>query len=62
MNTPFPSVTDEPSGTPAQDTLIASCGIPVNQYFWLNNLHPTSAIHEVVAKGIADALTKGPNI
>ncbi|TRX95575.1 hypothetical protein FHL15_003533 [Xylaria flabelliformis] len=50
------------NGTPAQDTLDASCGVPVNQYFWLNNLHPTSAIHEVVAKGVADLLTAGPNI
>ncbi len=55
-------IADEPSGTPAQDTLDASCGVPVNQYFWLNNLHPTSAIHEVVAKGVADLLAAGPNI
>ncbi|KAI8944533.1 hypothetical protein F4801DRAFT_571414 [Xylaria longipes] len=50
------------NGTPAQDTHDASCGVPVNQYFWLNNLHPTSAIHEVVAKGVADLLTAGPNV
>ncbi|KAI0869595.1 hypothetical protein GGS24DRAFT_478302 [Hypoxylon argillaceum] len=50
------------NGTPAQNTLTPSCGIPVNQYFWLNNLHPTSAIHEVVAKEVADLLTAGPNI
>ncbi|KAJ8133081.1 hypothetical protein O1611_g537 [Lasiodiplodia mahajangana] len=50
------------NGTPAQNTLDPSCGVPVNQYFWLNNLHPTSAIHEVVAKGVADLLTTGPNI
>ncbi|KAI1122003.1 hypothetical protein F5Y10DRAFT_84200 [Nemania abortiva] len=50
------------NGTPAQNTLNPSCGVPVNQYFWLNNLHPTSAIHEVVAKGVADLLTAGPNI
>ncbi|GAP91275.2 putative carbohydrate esterase family 16 protein [Rosellinia necatrix] len=50
------------NGTPAQDTLDPSCGVPVNQYFWLNNLHPTSAIHEVVAKGVADLLAAGPNI
>ncbi|KAI0514959.1 hypothetical protein F5B22DRAFT_609171 [Xylaria bambusicola] len=49
------------NGTPAQDTLDDSCGVPVNEYFWLNNLHPTSAIHEVVAKGVADLLTAGPN-
>ncbi|KAI1827067.1 hypothetical protein F4861DRAFT_536544 [Xylaria intraflava] len=50
------------NGTPSTDTLDPSCGIPVNEYFWLNNLHPTSAIHEVVANGIADLLTAGPNI
>ncbi|KAK5626307.1 hypothetical protein RRF57_002022 [Xylaria bambusicola] len=50
------------NGTPAQDTLDASCGVPVNEYFWLNNLHPTSAIHEVVAKGVADLLAAGPNV
>ncbi|KAI1345836.1 hypothetical protein F5Y01DRAFT_322708 [Xylaria sp. FL0043] len=50
------------NGTPAQDTYDASCGVPVNEYFWLNNLHPTSAIHQVVAKEVADLLTAGPNI
>ncbi|KAI0199771.1 hypothetical protein F4808DRAFT_471232 [Astrocystis sublimbata] len=49
-------------GTPAQDTFDPSCGIPVNEYFWLNDLHPTSAIHEVVAKGVADLLSADPNI
>ncbi|KAI1174384.1 hypothetical protein F4777DRAFT_580070 [Nemania sp. FL0916] len=50
------------NGTPAPDTLDPSCGIPANQYFWLNNLHPTSAIHEVVAKGISDLLKSGSNV
>ncbi|KAI1811984.1 hypothetical protein GGS20DRAFT_592349 [Poronia punctata] len=53
---------DYQNGTPEEDTFTPSCGVPVNQYFWLNNLHPTSAIHEVVAKEIADALTEGPNV
>lgn len=51
-----------PSGTADEDTYVASCGVPVNEYFWLNNLHPTSAIHAVVAKGVADLLAAGPNI
>ncbi|RYP04654.1 hypothetical protein DL764_004316 [Monosporascus ibericus] len=50
------------NGTPAWDTLIESCGVPVNQYFWLNNLHPTYPIHDVVAKGVAEALAAGPNV
>ncbi|KAI1118323.1 carbohydrate esterase family 16 protein [Nemania sp. NC0429] len=50
------------NGTPSPTTLDPSCGVPANQYFWLNNLHPTSAIHEVVARGIASLLTAGPNI
>ncbi|KAI1435427.1 hypothetical protein GGR50DRAFT_694123 [Xylaria sp. CBS 124048] len=50
------------NGTPSPDTLDPSCGVPVNEYFWLNNLHPTPAVHEVVAQGVADLLTAGPNI
>ncbi|CAG8974392.1 hypothetical protein HYALB_00010643 [Hymenoscyphus albidus] len=53
---------DYANGTPKQDTLIPACGVAVNQYFWLNNLHPTSAVHEVVAISVAKALTDGPNI
>lgn len=25
------------------------CGVPVNEYFWLNALHPTPAIHDLAA-------------
>ncbi|KAI0593252.1 hypothetical protein F4775DRAFT_523188 [Biscogniauxia sp. FL1348] len=50
------------NGTSDQDTLDPSCGVAVNEYFWLNNLHPTSPIHEVVALEIADALNVGPTI
>ncbi|KAL7621997.1 hypothetical protein AAE478_007498 [Parahypoxylon ruwenzoriense] len=50
------------NGTPEENTLISSCGVAVNEYFWLNNLHPTYPIHEVVAKQVADALVKGPNV
>ncbi len=55
-------LTMEPSGTPAPDTLVASCNIPVNQYFWLNSLHPTYPMHDVVAEQVAKALTEGPNV
>ncbi|KAI5922461.1 hypothetical protein F4810DRAFT_264852 [Camillea tinctor] len=50
------------NGTSEQDTLNPSCGVPVNEYFWLNNLHPTSPIHEVVALEIADALNVAPTV
>lgn len=50
------------NGTPKQDTLTPSCGIPVNEYFWLNSLHPTSPIHDVVAEAVAMHLTTGPNV
>ena len=50
------------SGTPAQNTLIEGCGVPVNQYFWLNSLHPTSPMQEVVAQGVGQVLGAGPNV
>ncbi|CAJ2505488.1 Uu.00g128820.m01.CDS01 [Anthostomella pinea] len=50
------------NGTDEDDTLIASCGIPVNQYFWLNSLHPTYPIHDVVAQQVAQGLAAGPNV
>ncbi|OBT86468.1 hypothetical protein VE02_05336 [Pseudogymnoascus sp. 03VT05] len=50
------------NGTPAQDTLDPSCGIPVNQYFWLNSLHPTSPMHDVLAQKVAAQLKSGPNV
>ncbi|KAK1515830.1 fungal cellulose binding domain-containing protein [Colletotrichum costaricense] len=49
-------------GTTAQDTLIDSCTYPVNQYFWLNTLHPTYPIHDAVAETVALALEAGPNV
>ncbi|KAI2633344.1 hypothetical protein GGS21DRAFT_129912 [Xylaria nigripes] len=45
------------NGSP--DTFDASCRFPLRQYFWLNNLHPTSAVHEAVAKGVSDMLAAG---
>lgn len=57
------TMTDEEySGTPEPDTFYPQCGVPVNQYLWLNSLHPTGPIHEVVAAGVADLLEAGPNI
>ncbi|KAI1458822.1 carbohydrate esterase family 16 protein [Annulohypoxylon moriforme] len=50
------------NGTPNDNTFTPSCGVPVNEYFWLNNLHPTYPIHDVVAQGVADALKAGPDV
>ncbi|KAK7942738.1 uncharacterized protein PG986_011851 [Apiospora aurea] len=50
------------NGTPNLDTLDPACGIPVNEYFWLNSLHPTYPMHDVVAEQVALALEKGPNV
>lgn len=50
------------SGTPNDNTLTPSCGVAVNEYFWLNNLHPTYPIHAVVAQQVADALVAGPSV
>ncbi|KUJ10928.1 uncharacterized protein LY89DRAFT_595545 [Mollisia scopiformis] len=50
------------SGTPTSDYYDPKCRIPVNQYFWLNGLHPTYPIHDVLAEHIAKLLKQGPNI
>ncbi|KAK8255794.1 hypothetical protein IWZ00DRAFT_139670 [Phyllosticta capitalensis] len=40
-------------GTPAMDTLIPSCEYPVNQYLWLNGLHVTYPMHDLLAEQLA---------
>ncbi|CZR68815.1 uncharacterized protein PAC_18715 [Phialocephala subalpina] len=49
------------SGTPTTDYYDPVCDIPVNQYFWLNGLHPTYPIHDVLAEQLVKLLEKGPN-
>ena len=46
-------------GTTAEDTFDPSCGVPVNQYFWLNTLHPTYPMHDAMAQAIAAQLSAG---
>ena len=41
------------AGTPEWDTFDPRCGIAVNEYLWLNNLHPTYPIHNATAHQIA---------
>lgn len=50
------------SGTPEWDTYIESCGYAVDEFFWLNSLHPTYPIHDVVAEGVAALLSGPPNV
>jgi phospholipase/lecithinase/hemolysin len=50
------------SGTATPDTFNDVCGIPVNQYFWLDLAHPTSPMHEVIAEQVAKTLDTGPGI
>ncbi|RPA72828.1 hypothetical protein BJ508DRAFT_419279 [Ascobolus immersus RN42] len=47
---------DYQNGTPAWDTYYEQCAIPVDQYFWLNSLHPTHKVHKEVAKRLARVL------
>ncbi|KAL8851753.1 MAG: hypothetical protein Q9221_003363 [Calogaya cf. arnoldii] len=41
---------------PSMDYKDPSCPYAVNEYFWLNGLHPTSSVHEVHAAQVALAL------
>jgi len=50
------------NGTPAENTFDASCGVPVNEYFWLNSLHPTYPMHNVLAQEVSLLLESGPNV
>ncbi|PNP47354.1 hypothetical protein TGAMA5MH_01170 [Trichoderma gamsii] len=50
------------NGTPTDDYLDPSCGVPVNQYFWLNSLHPRTPVHDVIADVLSRELLAGPNI
>lgn len=45
-------------GTEAVDTQLPGCLYSVNQYLWLNDLHPTYPIHDLLAKQITDMLTR----
>ncbi|KAI5806202.1 hypothetical protein EDC01DRAFT_138086 [Geopyxis carbonaria] len=44
------------NGTPEWDTYDPTCGVPVDEYFWLNSLHPTHTVHKEVARRIAKIL------
>jgi phospholipase/lecithinase/hemolysin len=48
------------NGTPNMTSFNPSCGLPVNEYFWLNPLHPTYPMHNAMAKQIANLLENVP--
>lgn len=48
-------------GTPTTHYENPVCDFPVNEYFWLNGLHPTFMIHDALAEKVAGMLGRGPN-
>jgi phospholipase/lecithinase/hemolysin len=50
------------NGTPTETYYDPSCGVPVNEYFWLNSLHPTYPMQDVLAQEVALQLRAGPNV
>lgn len=48
------------NGTPTWYTKDPSCAYSVDQYLWLNALHPTFRIHNATAQAIAKQLAAGP--
>lgn len=48
------------NGTPSMTSFNSSCGLPVNEYFWLNSLHPTYPMHDAMAEHIANLLKTVP--
>ncbi|KAL8944494.1 MAG: hypothetical protein Q9216_000404 [Gyalolechia sp. 2 TL-2023] len=46
----------EQGEVPSVDFFNSTCEYPVNEYLWLNGLHPTYPIHEAIAAQLAVAL------
>jgi len=47
------------NGTPSDYTFYPNCTIPVDEYFWLNTLHPTFRMMNVTAQAISEELNTG---
>ncbi|KAL8718509.1 MAG: hypothetical protein Q9225_004358 [Loekoesia sp. 1 TL-2023] len=47
----------EQGEVPHMDYFDSTCQYPVNQYLWLNGLHPTYPVHEAIAAQLAIALS-----
>ena len=54
--------TNTVSGTPEWDTHLESCEYAVDEFFWLNDLHPTYPVNDVVAEGVVKLLSGAPNV
>jgi phospholipase/lecithinase/hemolysin len=46
------------NGTESWYTFVPECGLPVDEYFWLNSLHPTFRMMNATAKAIAKELSQ----
>lgn len=46
----------EQGEVPRMDFFNSTCEYPVNEYLWLNGLHPTYPVHEALAAQLAVAL------
>lgn len=44
------------NGTFTMTSFDSSCVAPVNDYFWLNSLHPTYPMHDLLASSIAESV------
>lgn len=44
--------TEYQNGTPSPTSFDPACGVPVDEYLWLNSLHPTFRMHEAIAAQI----------
>lgn len=47
------------NGTPEWDDKYDECEYAANEYFWINNLHPSQSLHHILAKEIVQELEKG---
>ena len=56
LSADFGLAVDE-NGTPSWYTFYQNCSIPVDEYFWLNSLHPTFRMMNVTAQQIAKELS-----
>jgi len=45
------------SGTQTLSYFDPTCGVPVDQYLWLNELHPTYPVHNLMASQIVQQFT-----
>lgn len=42
------------NSSPDPNLFNSTCGVPRNEYFWADGLHPTSTVHDLIASQIVD--------